>query len=143
VTPERFGALADAYGGNIDRWPIAERDAAWLHLRQNPNAEGVLSAAARLDSALAGWTVPGPGAALAARIALTVARRHAHGRRLRLWLSSLGAAAALASGMAAGAIVLMLSVPATDQLSAPMYQLTVLGAPLDLETQSPSPDGER
>jgi hypothetical protein len=141
VTPERFGALADAYGGDIDRWPITERDAAWLHLRQHSDAQAVLSAAARLDTALTGWTVPGPGAALAATIALTVARRHAHGRRLRLWLSSLGAAAALASGMATGAIVLMLSMPATEQVSSPMYELTVLGAPLDLE--SPSPGGER
>ena len=141
MTPERFGALADAYGGDIDRWPIAERDAAWLHVRQHPDAQAVLSAAAGLDAALASWTVPGPGAALAATIALAVARKHAHGRRLRLWLSSLGAAAALASGMAAGAIVLMLSVPATERGGSPMYELTVLGAPLDLEAQPP-PDGE-
>jgi hypothetical protein len=138
VTPERFGALADAYGGDIDRWPVAERDAAWRYLRRQPDAQTLLAAAARLDAALAGWTVPGPGAALAATIALTVSRRHAHGRRLRLWLSSLGAAAALASGMAAAAIVLTMVLPAAEQVSSPLYQLTVLGAPLDVDMQSSS-----
>jgi hypothetical protein len=140
VTPERFAALADAYGGDIGRWPIAERDAAWMHLRRQPDARDLLSAAADLDAVLAGWTVPGPGAALVTTIARSVARRHAHGRRVRLWLSSLGAAAALASGMAVGAIVLTLSIPEADQSAAPLYELMVLGAPLDIEAPSP-PDG--
>ena len=136
MTPERFIALADAYGGNIDRWPVAERDAAWAHLREQPDARHVLSVASRLDTALSGWAVPGPGAALAANIALAVSRRHARGRRLRLWLSGLGAATALASGMATGAIVLMLSMQAAEQASQPLYELTVLGAPLDVDSQS-------
>ena len=140
MTPERFAVLADAYGGDVDRWPTKEREAARIHLQSQPEAEAVLAAAAGLDAVLAGWTVPGPGAALAASIAAAVARRHAHTRRLRLWLSSLGAATVLASGVAAGALAVVLSSPADELVTTPLYELSVLGAPLDLET-SPAPSG--
>ena len=133
MTPERFGALADAYGGDLDCWPSSERDDARALLVQQPHMRAVLSNAAALDAVLAAWTVPGPGAALAAGIAMIAMRRHAQARRLRLWLSGLGAATALAGGMAAGGIVVMLSAPTTDQVTAPLYQLSVLGAPLDVE----------
>jgi hypothetical protein len=136
VTPERFAALADAYGGNIHRWPGAERDDAWLYLQRHPDAQTVLSAASRLDATLAEWTVPGPGAALAANIALAVARRHRHGRRLRLWLSGLGAATALASGAATAVIVLSVSIPAAPAPASTMYEMTVLGAPFDVDAPS-------
>lgn len=131
MTPARFAALADAYGGNIDRWPAVERDDARRHLHGQAEAQTVLDAAAGLDASLAAWTVEGPGPALAARIASTVAHRHAYGRRLRLWFSSLGTAAALAGGVAAGAAVIALSAPAADQATEPLYGLSVLGAPLD------------
>ena len=138
MTPDRFRALADAYGGDLDRWPAAERDAARRHLRQRPGAGAARQAAAGLDAVLATWTVPGPGAALAARIAATLARRHAHARRLRVWLSSLGAATALAGGVAAGAVVVMLAAPAAERMTPPLYELRVLGAPLDLDARAPA-----
>ncbi len=139
MTPERFAALADAYGGDLGHWPPDERDAARTLLLRRPELRTMLSAAADLDTALATWTVPGPGAALAARIATAVGHRHAHARR-RLWLSSLGAATALASGAAAGALVVALSAPVEQQVTASPYELTVLGAPLDVETP-PALDG--
>ncbi len=135
MTPERFGTLVDAYGGDLDRWPADERDAARTLLLHQPEAQAMLSAAAGLDTALAAWTVPGPGAALAARIVATVARRHTQARRLRLWLSSLGAATVLASGVAAGALVVTRLTSAEVPATAPLYELSVLGAPLDIETQ--------
>lgn len=138
MTPERFAALADAYGGNLDRWPSAERDAGRRHLRSRPEARDDLAAAARLDASLTAWTVPGPGAALAARIAAAATQRNAHARRLRLWLSSLGAATALASGVAAGATVVVLSSPAAESVTAPLYELSVFGASFDMEARLPT-----
>ena len=135
MTPERFRALADAYGGDLGRWPAAEQDAARALLLRQPGMRATLSAAAGLDRALAAWTVPGPGAALAARIAAAAAHRRTHTRRLRLWLSGLGAATALAGGVAAGVLVVTLSVPAEEQAATPLYALSVLGAPLDVEAR--------
>ena len=142
MTPERFAALADAYGGNLDRWPSAERDAGRRHLQSRPEARDDLAAAAKLDAALAAWIVPGPGTALAARIAVASNQRNAYARRLRLWLSSLGAATALASGVAAGAAAVVLSFPAAKPVAAPLYELNILGVPLDLEAQLPT-SGQR
>ncbi len=140
MTPERFGALADAYGGDIDRWPLAERDAARSYLHARPEACAVLALAAGLDAALATWTIEGPRAALAARIVSATTRRHDKTRRLRLWLSSLGAATALASGLAAGALVVTLSTPAAEpEMTAPLYELSVLGAPLEVEAEPTTP----
>ena len=138
MTPERFRALADAYGGNLDRWPAADHDAARSHLTSRPDAHAELAAAGRLDAALAAWTVPGPGAALAARIARTVAMRHTRARRVRVWLSSFGAATALAGGMAAGAVAVMRLAPAAEQVTAPLYELSVFGPSLELDAQSPT-----
>lgn len=137
MTPDRFAALADAYGGSLDRWPATERDAARAHIAARPEARALLAEAARLDDALAGWTVPGPGAALAARIMTEAARRHAYRRRLRLWLSGLGTAATLAGGLATGAGAMALWAPPADTAGGPLYQLTVLGAPVEpLEHQT-------
>ncbi len=140
MTPERFRALADAYGGDLRRWPSDERDAAHALLLRQPETQAMLSGAAELDAALTAWTVPGPGSALAARIAGTVAHRHTRARRLRLWLSSLGAATALAGGVTAGVLVVVQSTPA-EPVTTAMYELSVLGAPLDVGTL-PAPGGQ-
>ncbi|WP_428395262.1 hypothetical protein [Lichenicoccus sp.] len=131
MSPERFAALADAFGGDLDRWPAAERDAACAHLRQHPDANAMLAGAGKLDDTLAAWTVPPPGAALAGRIAAAAVQSRARARRLRLWLSSLGAAATLAGGVAAGASFMAISTPATYPVIGPLYGLRVLGAPVD------------
>ena len=135
MTPERFRALADAYGGNLGRWPAAEHDAGRGHLQNRPEAQAELAAAGQLDAALAAWTVPGPGAALAARIALTVAKRHTRTRRVRVWLSSFGAATALAGGMAVGAVAVMQLAPAAEPMRAPLYELSIFGPSLDLNAR--------
>lgn len=131
MTPDRFAALADAYGGTIARWPAAERDAARAHLAAHPEAAAALAREAGLDAILAGWTVPGPGAALAARIAATAMHGQGRRRRLMLWLSGLGTAATLAGGLATGAGIVALQAPAADQALGPLYQLSVLGAPVE------------
>lgn len=128
MTPERFAALAAAYGGTIDRWPEAERAAARAFRDAHPEAEAVLAAEAALDAALARWAVPAPGAALVGRIARDAARRRQSPRRLRLWLAGLGLAGALAGGGAIGAVLVARLVPAGG--AGCSQSLTVLGAPV-------------
>lgn len=132
MTPERFGTLAAAYGGTIARWPAAEQDAARAWLLVRPEAHAVLAAEDGLDAALAGWVVTGPEAALVGRIASNVPGWHARARQVRLWLSGISTAATLAAGIAAGAWIVGSRVPAADARLGRLYQLTVLGAPLDL-----------
>ena len=53
MTHERFEILAHAYGGDIARWPAAERDAAALLMAAEPEfARIVLADAGELDAAL-------------------------------------------------------------------------------------------
>ena len=56
MTHERFEILAHAYGGDIARWPAAERDAAALLMAAEPEfARIVLADAGELDAALDLW----------------------------------------------------------------------------------------
>ncbi len=136
MTPARFGGLAEAYGSDVDRWPLTERVAARAYLAAHPEAADELAAQRRLDVALAMWTEPGAGTVLAGRIAATVASRHAYRRRLRLWLSGVGAAAALASGVAAGMSLVAFRSVDLNQSVGQLYQLNVLGAPLGVDAES-------
>ncbi len=138
MTLERFAVLAGAYGGDLRRWPAVEREAARTVLRTLPTAQTVLAEAARLDRALSGWRVPEPPAALSACIAAAVTSRAARVQRMRLWFSSLCAAATLACGVAAGAGLAMTQAPAPDGTAGWWSGPSVLGAPLDLPEQPPS-----
>ena len=128
----RFASLAEAYGGDLRRWPAAVQDEARDFLDRHPDARPLLAAASDLDTMLASWTVPAAGAALHARIVAAATSRGAHVRRLRLWFSSLGAAAVLAGGVAAGVAVVELASDPAEQATGSLYELSVLGAPLDL-----------
>lgn len=59
MTVQRFSDLADAYGGELARWPAIERDAARALLEASAEARIALAAALALDAALA---LPGPAA---------------------------------------------------------------------------------
>ena len=55
MTQERFEALADAYGGDMARWPEAERENAKQYAEAHPDlTKPVLRNAAMLDAALTG-----------------------------------------------------------------------------------------
>ena len=70
MTPERFRVLLDTYGGDMRRWPKAERDAARALLAGDPAGLRVDHAeAARLDRDLDAHEIAAPGAALIERIA--------------------------------------------------------------------------
>jgi hypothetical protein len=60
----RLGELLDAYGGDPQRWPAAERDAALALLASSPIARAQQQAASVLDTALDAYTVAPPDAAL-------------------------------------------------------------------------------
>lgn len=61
MTPSRFQALTDAFGGNIERWPAAERESARAFAAQNVNAVAALTDARGLDRLLA-MVPPAPDA---------------------------------------------------------------------------------
>jgi len=125
LTHERFEALAEAYGGDVSRWPVEVLDAAGLTIGAEPAyARAVLERAGRLDAALDAWRPAPARASLTDRI---LAAAPAAVRRWPKWLSpaALGAglAAACAAGVIAGVQVSMHSsdaqeVAVTNTLSA-------------------------
>lgn len=105
MTPERFEVLAEAFGGDVARWPEAERDAAAAVMAAEPDWAGrVLARADQLDAMLGGFPAPLASGALAERIAAGAPRPRP---RWRGWLLPAGMGAGLAAACAAG---LMLGV---------------------------------
>jgi hypothetical protein len=103
VTKERFEALAEAYGGDIARWPADVRDAAAVLMTAEPEfAQGVLGRESGLDAALDGWPRPTPSRDLIERIVATAPRPRP---RRTGWLMPLSLGAGLAAACAAGLIV--------------------------------------
>lgn len=101
LTLARFRELADAYGGVVARWPEAVRAEA-ARLAHEPEGRATLEKATALDARLDAWRLSAPERALADRIVRTApAGRAGITRRVKLWWSGIGLAAALA-GTAAG-----------------------------------------
>ena len=62
---DRFAALAEAYGGDVSRWPEVEREAAALLMATEPGATASrLAVESDLDWALDSWRAPGASQAL-------------------------------------------------------------------------------
>ena len=69
MAPDRFKALANAYGGDLARWPVQERVLALSLCQQQPDwTAQVLSEAAVLDAWLDDYTTEAPGRAFSDRI---------------------------------------------------------------------------
>lgn len=114
---ERFEILAEAYGGDVSRWPTDERDAAAALMSADAGwALEVLSRAGDLDAALAAFAPVRGAAGLAERI--VAGAPEARGRRWITWLlpagMGAGLAAACAAGVMAGAHLFTGSLPAND-----------------------------
>jgi hypothetical protein len=130
MTRDRFADLAEAYGGQIARWPEAEREAAAVLLAAEPDFAGdVLAAASGLDEALAQWA-PQPVRAELRAAVLDAAPRPS--RSIRSWAMGLGLGAGLAgacaSGVLAGALLLgSLADPGGEALTAAMTSSDSLG----------------
>jgi hypothetical protein len=107
MTPERFAALAEAYGGDLDRWPADAQAAARLRLASDPGAHAVLAEAAGLDALLSADVVAPPSAELQRRILTAAAQPRPPTGLLGRWMSVLGAAGAMAAGAAMGAVLVL------------------------------------
>jgi hypothetical protein len=109
MSRERFEALADAYGGDVARWPATEREAAAaLMVEDAAFARGVLAEASRLDAALDEWRplAVTPALRQAALAATPKARRRGV---LATWGVRVGLGAGLAAACAMGVLVGALS----------------------------------
>jgi len=105
MTPERFEILAEAFGGDVARWPEAEREAAAeLMAAQPARTRTVLARADELDVALSAYPSPMAARGLAERIAAGAPKPRA-GRLWGGWLLPTGMAAGLAAACAAGVVL--------------------------------------
>jgi len=102
MTPERFEILAEAYGGDVARWPDAEREAAAELMAARPAwPREVLTGAGELDAALAAYAPLRGSPGLAERIVAGAPKRRA---RWVGWLLPAGMGAGLAAACAAGVL---------------------------------------
>jgi hypothetical protein len=112
MSPERFAALAAAYGADLRRWPAAEREAAReLQARSDLLVRHALSREKALDHRLDSYAVPAPSAALYRAIVAAAPQPALIWTRARLWWSGLGLAGAGLAGALAGAAAIALSAP--------------------------------
>jgi hypothetical protein len=121
---DRFAALAEAYGGDVSRWPENVREPAALLMSSDPAATApLLAAQSDLDWALDAWRAPAGSAALqAAILASAPAARRGPAWRGWMWRTSLGAGL-----MAAGAAGVMAGVVVSGAI-APVGELEVITA---------------
>jgi len=103
MTPKRFETLAEAFGGDVARWPDADREAAATVMAAEPAwAQRVLALAGDLDAALAASTPLRGAGDLADRIAATAPAARP---RWAGWLLPAGMGAGLAAACAAGVML--------------------------------------
>jgi len=103
MTPERFETLAEAYGGDVARWPDADREAAAALMAEEPAWAGdILARAGELDAALATFAAPRGASDLTGRILASAPQPRA---RWIGWLAPAGMGAGLAAACAAGVLV--------------------------------------
>lgn len=134
LTRERFEALAEAYGGDVSRWPAEVREAAAVLMAAEPTLSGdILSRAAALDGALDAWRPAPASPGLVDRILATAPRM----RRppWLAWLSPAALGAGLAAACAAGVIVGVEVQQHSSEASevAVTNTLTAVSSPFDLE----------
>lgn len=133
MTLDRLTALADAFGGDLRRWPTADRAAAEHLLATDPAARAVFDAAMSFDALLATSPRPQASAALRDRVIDAAARAGLKPRPARrFWLDRLvlasgaGWAAAACAGVVAG-LSLTTHMTADVQADAVLYQATLAG----------------
>ncbi|SAK55645.1 hypothetical protein AWB78_01493 [Caballeronia calidae] len=117
MTPERFRHITEAYGASPERWPAHERDAALAFVAAgDPQALAALAEARALDAMLDAHAVAVPSPELARRIVESAPARPARTlwRRPRIWFSGAGFIGAGAAGVAAGALLVSLLAPASN-----------------------------
>jgi len=104
MTPDRFRSLAEAYGGDLARWPASEPGEAAAFVAAHVEAAQILAAERALDARIDADHVPPPSPQLRDRV-LASARAP---RPARIWRGvaaaslGLGLAGSAAAGVAAG-----------------------------------------
>lgn len=131
MTYERFETLADAYGGDLRRWPEAEREAGRALLDSDPRAAVLLRDADGLDALLDAAPRPAPSHALREAVIASAAGAGLKARRRGpgplAWLSGAGWAAAACAGVVFG-ITLTSHLTADVQADAVLYQASLTSA---------------
>lgn len=131
MTYERFETLAEAYGGDLRRWPEADREAGRALLDRDPRAAAVLAEADGLDALLDAAPRPAPShvlrEAVIAGAAGAVLRARRRGPGPLAWLSGAGWAAAACAGVVFG-INLTSHLTADVQADAVLYQASLISA---------------
>lgn len=126
MTPERFAYLADAYGADLQRWPLAEQGAAQALLDSGKaSAREALHAAGWLDAQLDSHQLAFLDPALARQIRQSAPRRASFWSRYAGWLSPAGLVGVGIAGVATGMLVASMSVP------LPMVSAEVLPSVFD------------
>jgi hypothetical protein len=101
MTEDRFRALAEAYGADLRRWPLVERDAAQAFTEANRDtAEAILDAERSLEAQLEAYLVE-PSPALRRRVIDLAPHARAVARAWR-WITALGLGVGLAASAVAG-----------------------------------------
>lgn len=134
MTRERFEALAEAYGGDVTRWPEAERDAAALLMAADASlATSILARAESLDAALDAWAPAKVSHELRERVIASAPAPRAPAFSLRAWILRASLGAGLAAACVAG---LAMGVAMSDSVSAPAAAAEAVSAALDYDTLS-------
>lgn len=114
---EHFRRLAESYGAIIERWPEALRPAARI-AAQSLEGQEIIEKERALDETLDLWSVPVLSADLARTTGdKTLASHQKILRRMRLWWTGIGVAAALSgalTGTAATALMWQAPQPYTS-----------------------------
>ena len=131
MTYERFEYLTDAYGGDLRRWPEAEREAGRALLDSDPRATVLLREADGLDALLDAAPRPAPSHVLREQVIASAAGAGLRARRRGpgplAWLSGAGWAAAACAGVVFG-VNLTSHLTADVQADAVLYQASLTSA---------------
>ena len=105
MSPQRFEILAQAYGGDVARWPSAEREAAGALMIEQPRlAAAALARAGELDAVMDAWTPMPVSHALRERVIAAAPAPRAR-NRIVAWFWGAGLGAGLAAACVAGLVV--------------------------------------
>jgi len=122
MTVERFADLAEIYGGDVARWPEAEREIARALLAAQPvRLEALLADAARLDRLLDLAPAQSADAALLGRL---IAAAPQPASAVRRWLAGAGAALGLGFAALAG-VAVGVAIGQADHGRAPQGQSVI------------------
>lgn len=132
MTRERFDYLAQAYGGDLRRWPEIEREGARALAADDPQAAALLREADDLDALLDAAPRVAASHALREQVIAAAAgaglgRRRRGGIGVMAWLSGAGWAAAACAGAFFG-VVLTSQMTADIRADAVLYQASLTGA---------------